>query len=99
MGEQAGIVVIVGMTVQDGKGDDFVAAAAPCVEATRKEAGNVGYELVRDAGDPNHFVMIEHWKDQAAIDEHMKTPHLADLMTASGPLMAGAPTLWFTNPV
>jgi quinol monooxygenase YgiN len=99
MGDQAALVAVVSMNVQDGKADDLIAAFAPCIEATREEPGNLGYQLVRDAGDPNHFVMIEHWRSQADLDEHMQKPYLADLMKASGALIAGAPTFWLTSPV
>ena len=35
-------------------------------------AGNDLYSLE----DPNRFHLFECWKDQAALDEHFKTPHL-----------------------
>jgi quinol monooxygenase YgiN len=99
MGDSAAIVVVVGMKVQDGRADELIAAFEPCIAATRQEEGNLGYALHRDAGDPDHFVMIEHWRSQADIDEHMTKPYLAELMKASGSVLAEPPVFWLTTPV
>jgi quinol monooxygenase YgiN len=93
------IVVVVAMKVQEGKADELIAAFEPCIEATRQEEGNLGYALHRNTGDPNHFVMIEQWRSQADIDEHMTKPYLADLMKATGSMIAEPPVFWLTNPV
>jgi quinol monooxygenase YgiN len=42
--------------------------------ATRKEAGNLRAEALRRIGQINHFVLLEAWKDQAAVDAHFKAP-------------------------
>ena len=42
--------------------------------ATRKEAGNLRAEALRRIGQMHHFVLLEAWKDQAAVDAHFKAP-------------------------
>ena len=42
----------------------FRALAAPCVEASRKEAGNVSYGLYTGKEDGNKFFFVEVWKDE-----------------------------------
>ncbi len=51
--------------------DAMLAGVAP----TRAEPGCLMYVLHRDASNPAMFVFVEHWKSQAALDEHMQTPH------------------------
>jgi quinol monooxygenase YgiN len=43
-------------------------------DAARKEAGNLRAEALRRIGQINHFVLLEAWKDQAAVDAHSKAP-------------------------
>jgi quinol monooxygenase YgiN len=42
-------------------------------DATRKENGNMRAEVAREIGRPNRFVIMETWKDQAALDSHGKS--------------------------
>jgi quinol monooxygenase YgiN len=41
-------------------------------DATRKEAGNLRAEALQRLGQSHHFVLLEAWKDQAAVDAHLK---------------------------
>ena len=43
-------------------------------DATRKEAGNLRAEALQRIGQPNQFVLLETWQDQAAADTHGKAP-------------------------
>jgi quinol monooxygenase YgiN len=47
-------------------------------DATRKEADNLRAEAVQRIGEINHFVLLEAWKDQAAVDAHFKAPTTAE---------------------
>jgi quinol monooxygenase YgiN len=41
-------------------------------DASQKEAGNQRFEAVQEVSRPNRFVILEVWKDQAALDAHRK---------------------------
>jgi quinol monooxygenase YgiN len=41
-------------------------------DSSRKEAGNLRAEALQRIGQINHFVLLEAWKDQAAVDAHFK---------------------------
>lgn len=45
------------------------------VDETRKEAGNVSYDLHQDCKDPLKYTILEVWKSQTAIDEHNESAH------------------------
>jgi quinol monooxygenase YgiN len=47
-------------------------------DATRKEGGNTGVEVVQEIGRPNRFVILEVWKDQASFETHEKAAYTAD---------------------
>jgi len=48
--------------------DDLIALLNPLAEASRKGDGNVRYEVVQQTSRPNHFTVVEVWKDKKAYD-------------------------------
>jgi quinol monooxygenase YgiN len=45
--------------------------------ASRAEDGCVTYSYGEDVAEPGLIRVYENWRDQAAIDAHFKTPHMA----------------------
>jgi quinol monooxygenase YgiN len=58
------------------------AAAAPLIAATREEPGCLAYTFAEDLGEPGLIHILERWADEAALDAHNKTAHLAAFMGA-----------------
>ena len=48
--------------------------AAGLVEQIRSEEGNEKYAYFFPAEDPETVLLIDRWRDQAALDVHHKTP-------------------------
>ncbi len=46
------------------------ALARQFVEASRKEAGNMGFEAIEEIGRPNRLAILETWRDKQAYDAH-----------------------------
>lgn len=69
------------------------------IAATRREAGVVSYDLYESASTPGTFVMVERYRDQAALDEHLASPHLAAAFAAAEPLLAGEVAIHPLQPV
>ena len=84
------IIVNGHLTIDPAQRDAAEAAIADAVAATRAEPGNIDYRFSADLADPGRINMVEIWEDQAAIDAHMGTDHLAAFMTAIGPCVAGS---------
>ena len=55
-------------------------------EASRKEAGNVWLEVLQQSGRPDHFALVEVWKDQQAFEAHGKAAHTAQCREKLQPL-------------
>ena len=51
--------------------------AATCL---RDEPGCLRFDVNQSKTDMTVFLMYEHFKDQAAVDAHGKTPHIADFV-------------------
>lgn len=54
--------------------------------ATLTEPGCVEYQAYLDRADAGTLFMFEKWKDQAALDAHFTSPHMAEFGTALGGL-------------
>ena len=65
----------------------------PLVNASRKEAGCLAYELFQRPDAAHVFQTVEQWTDQAAVDAHMGTPHIAAAIAAAGPMFTAPPEI------
>lgn len=63
------------LTARDGKSEELMALLATMVAPSRAEPGNLRWDIWRDVGDANRFVLDELYADAAAIDHHRATPH------------------------
>jgi quinol monooxygenase YgiN len=52
------------------------------VDETRKESGNVSYDLHQDMNNPLKYTILEVWKSQAAIDDHNNSNHFKAFVKA-----------------
>ncbi len=46
-------------------------------DAGRREPGNTRVEVIREIARPNHFVIMEVWKDQQSFDAHERSDNTA----------------------
>ena len=70
--------------------DAIRTALTPLIAATRAEDGCAEYACYEDTQRPGRFVFVERWRDPAALDRHMATPHMATWMKAAGPKLTSA---------
>lgn len=55
-------------------------------EAARKDDGNLRYDVVQWDGHPNHFTLVEVWRDRKAFDTSVTTPHNKEFRDKLTPL-------------
>jgi quinol monooxygenase YgiN len=60
-------------------------------EVARSEPGNVYYDLMVMAGDPAVYVIVERYKDAAAVAAHGQSEKAKAMFAKLGELMEGAP--------
>ncbi len=69
------IFVVTHVDVPPPKKDDCIAALKTLVADSRKEAGVVRFEVFQQSSRPNHFTVVEIWKNQKAYDDHITSAH------------------------
>lgn len=71
------IATIVFIEVKPDKIEDFKKITLYNHENSRKEAGNVRFDVLQNADDPTKFNLYEVYLDEEAAAEHKKTEHYA----------------------
>ena len=87
------IYVMARLNVKPESAAAALALLTTLVNETRKEAGCLGYELFQRPDAPHVFQTVEQWTDQAAVDAHMGTPHIAAAIAAAGPMFTAPPEI------
>jgi quinol monooxygenase YgiN len=89
------IVVVGKVRTDEGRRADLVRAGQAVAQASRDEAGCLGYRLFQDSEDPDAYVFVEEWESQQALDEHFATPHVAAFMAAITSTLSAPPDVKF----
>lgn len=69
------LIVHVDVTVFPERVGDFIAAISLNAQASRLEIGVLRFDVVQDAHDPAHFVLVEVYRDDRAAAAHKDTQH------------------------
>jgi quinol monooxygenase YgiN len=91
--------MLVHIKIKDGAAAKFEAAFARAITETRKEKGALAYDLNRSAKHPNEYVVYERWRNVAALEAHLKSPHIQALFAATGDRRDGMPEAKILVPV
>jgi quinol monooxygenase YgiN len=59
-------------------------------DASRKEAGNLRFDVLQHTMRANHFTVIEAWRNQQALDAHVAAAHTKQYRDTLQPL-TGSP--------
>lgn len=79
---QTMLIVAGTITTEPGGREPFLSAVQPMVAATLDEAGCHEYAFAPDPNDDNRIMLYELWDDQASLDAHFASDHMADWQRA-----------------
>jgi quinol monooxygenase YgiN len=91
------ITLVARLTAAEGKADQLRAALTQMVQDVKaNEAGRaLAYSLHTSDTEPNVFMFYEQYADEAALEAHGKTAHMAAMgaKLRDGGLLAGRPAI------
>ena len=90
--------LLIDFTVKEGQSKQFEAAMAKTIKETRKEKGNLAYELSRTTLG-HGYVIYERWEDLAALEAHLKTAYYKTALDGIVPLLEKGTTVELLVPV
>ncbi len=70
------IYVVATLTVKPETRAEFIAGATACIKETRKEPGNIAYDLHESVTDPFRMVFVEQWENAEALVPHRTMEHM-----------------------
>jgi quinol monooxygenase YgiN len=92
------ICVIATIEVAPGRREELLAAVRRIVPTVRKEEGCIEYGPMVDATSglpaqgevrPSVVTMVEKWESLAALEAHLKTPHMMAFFEQTGDMRRG----------
>ncbi|MDQ6811583.1 MAG: antibiotic biosynthesis monooxygenase [Actinomycetota bacterium] len=90
------MIVVIGRVVTDAaKREQLVRIAHAVASTSREEEGCRSYRIYEDTEISNEFVFVEEWEDQAALERHFGTPHVAEFMQAIPETVVATPDVRF----
>jgi len=94
LGEHQGeFRMLVRFQVRNEHGPQLLTAFEVPLTETRIEEGNLDYRVVRLATSQETFLVLEHWRDLAALDAHLKQPYLEKLLGDLESILAEPPAV------
>jgi quinol monooxygenase YgiN len=73
------VFVVTALDVAPGSVAPGVALLKTYRDGARKQAGNLGIDVLQEDGRPSRFMVYETWRDRAAYEANEKAPALAEL--------------------
>ncbi len=86
------IFIVVKFNVKPDWTDRWLDLTSDFTEATRQEPGNLWFDWSRSVDDPNEFILLEAFHDDAAAD-HVNSAHFRRAMTVMPPALAETPRI------
>ncbi|HZZ47913.1 MAG TPA: putative quinol monooxygenase [Pseudonocardia sp.] len=87
------LTVIASLRAKPGSEDQLRTALGSLLEPTRKEDGNVNYDLHEAVDQPGLFYFYENWESAQALQQHMGAPHMVEALGAAQELLAEPPSI------
>ena len=87
-GDNSGYFVVAEIVSTKEKADELRALLVPYPEKSAKEPGCLKYVLMEVIAEPGRFLTYERWTNKAALDAHMVTPDIKEIVPKLQPILA-----------
>jgi quinol monooxygenase YgiN len=79
-GSDAAVVTIARWHTTDDALDDVLSHVSALKQQSLAEPGCLGYEALQSFDDPNSLILVETYRDTAALDAHRESAHYLELV-------------------
>jgi quinol monooxygenase YgiN len=91
------IHIFANLSAAPGKADEMREVLKELVAVTKTEPGVISYILHEDPKNLGHFYFFEAYKNEAAVEAHRGSAHIAAAFGKLGPILGGAPSITATK--
>ncbi len=92
------IFVVATLTVKPERRAELIAGAQACVGETRKEAGNIAYDMHESVTEPTKMVFVERWEKYEALAPHEASEHVRTFVRIVAKCLAAPPRIEIITP-
>jgi quinol monooxygenase YgiN len=85
--------VVASLQAQADRSSELAAVLVELAAASRRQPGNLRFEVHRNLADPSQMITVEQWDSAASADAHMASPHVAAALARLGPLLGAPPQI------
>ncbi len=93
------IVLVAEINAKKGNEDQLKEKLNSMIEKVQDEKGTLAYILHQGREEKGKFVFYEEYRDQEALDFHLNTSYLKNLLGEIGPLLSEEPKIDLYNKV
>ena len=79
-GRPGPVIVLAHWRMDERAVEDVLGLVAELGRPTREEPGCLGYDVFRSVDSPGELLLIERYRDDAAIEAHRASPHYRRLV-------------------
>jgi quinol monooxygenase YgiN len=83
------VVVLTHVDVPPPSKDECIGLLKQLTEMSRKDAGVLRFDVLQQDSRPNHFTVVEAWRDRKSHDAHIAAAHTREFRRKLTP-MSGA---------
>jgi quinol monooxygenase YgiN len=87
------VSVIAKIPIKEGEVEEAIQAFKELMVQVAKEEGTLAYTMNRAKSNPNTLVIMERYKDKAALDAHSSTAYFKAFFSKSGAFIGGKPEI------
>ena len=92
------IYVVATLTVKPEARAELIAGAKACIAETRKEPGNIAYDMHESVSDPTKMVFVEQWENAEALEPHRKAEHFRAFGRIAAACLSAPPKIEVITP-
>jgi quinol monooxygenase YgiN len=92
------IYVVATLTIKPEARAELIEGAKACIAETRKEAGNIAYDMHESVTDPTRMVFVEQWENAEALGPHGKSNHMKTFGRIAVKCLAAPPRIEVITP-
>ena len=85
--------IIALLSVRKEETEKLEALLKPLLEASRRDAGCLGYDCRADVLNPGTWLFFEKWQDNASLEKHMAAAHFKAFEQGVAPLLTAPLTI------
>lgn len=94
MSQGESLLITSSFYIDPSQRDEFLQQVQELKAKSQQEEGCLAFELYEDPASANRFFFYHQWRDRAALERHIQTPHLRHWISIFPDFLVDQPNLF-----